>query len=140
MEEDLIETADQHQHLAGAIQSLEDHPRGLSPGFEPAMNRRAAGKALAPKRNSNRTMDLGVAEPHAHADGGEHQLFGQRKLDGLIQPVPQLGIFPLGGLSIPAQFRLGWSAAVFGLDGLFHLSRCGRRRSADCIRPAGLAM
>ena len=57
------------------------------------------------------------AQPHGHGRHGELLLLGQRKLDGLEQPVPQLGVFLAEGFVLPDQFLPGRSAAVFGLDG-----------------------
>ena len=85
------------------------------------MNRRATGTRHDPQEKRQPVMDLAVAEPHAHALGGEHLLLGQRKLDGLIQPVPQLSIFPAEGGVFPSQFLMGRSAAVFSRDGRFYL-------------------
>ena len=121
VEEDLVETADQHQHPAAAIQSLEDRTGGLSRGLDPAMNRRATGTGPGPEEEGQQVVDLAVAEPHAHALGGEHLLLGRSKVDGLVQPVPQLGIFLAEDGDFPVFFLMGRSAAVFGLDGRFHL-------------------
>jgi hypothetical protein len=122
VEKDLIETADQHQHPAAAIQSLEDRTGGFPGGLDPAMNRRATRTRHGPQEKRQQVMNLAVAEPHAHALGGEHLLLGRSKLDGLVQPVPQLGIFPAEGGEFPVLFLVCRSAAVSVLDGRFHLS------------------
>ncbi len=60
MEEDLIETADQHQRFAGVIQLLENLTRGFSSGLDPAMNRRATGIGLGTEED--RQQDQGLVE------------------------------------------------------------------------------
>ena len=121
VEEDLIETADQHQRPAGAIQLLENLTCGVSRGLDPAMNRRATGTRLGSQENRQQDADLAVAKPHGHGRHGELLLLGQRKLDGLKEPVPQLGVFLAEGFVSPGSVPPRRSAAVFGLDGRFHL-------------------
>src|SRR5262249_14417759 len=48
---------------------------------------------------------------------GELLLLGQGKLDGLAQPVPELGVLPAEGLVLPDQFVSGGPTIVLGLDG-----------------------
>ena len=44
-------------------------------------------------------------------------MLGRRELDGLEQPVPELGVLPAEDFVLPDQFLSGGSAAVLGLDG-----------------------
>ena len=99
---------------------LENLTRSFSSGLEPAMNRRATGTHLGPQKNRQQDADLAVAEPHGHGRHGELLLLGRRKLDGLEQPVPQLGVFLAEGFVFLEEFRPRSSAAMFGLDGRFH--------------------
>jgi hypothetical protein len=121
VEEDLIETADQHQPFAVAIESLENHTRGFSRGLDPAMHRGATGTRLSAQENHQQDHDLVMAEPHGQGGDRERLLLDQRKVNGLEQPFPHLSEFPTQGGVLPDQFLIGRSAAVLGLDGRFHL-------------------
>jgi hypothetical protein len=48
-------------------------------------------------------------------------LLGQRKIDGLEQPFPQLRVFQVECFVYPDEFRPRRSATVFGLDGSTYL-------------------
>jgi hypothetical protein len=60
-----------------------------------------------------------LVEAQAHGQGGHGELLllGQGELDGLEQPVPELGVLPAEGGVFLDQLLTGGSAAVFGLDG-----------------------
>ena len=103
--------------FAAAIESLEDPPRSRSGGLEPAMNRGATGTRLGTHEKHQQDKDLIMAEPHGQGGDRERLLLDQRKLNGLEQPFPDLGVFPAKGCVFPDQFLPGRSAAVLGLDG-----------------------
>ena len=104
--------------LAGAIESLEDPAGGGGGGLDPAMNASSdRDMPAAPRRMASKSQDLVEAQAHGQGGDGELLLLGQGELDGLEQPVPELGVLAAEGLVLSDQFLSGGSAAVLGLDG-----------------------
>ena len=85
------------------------------------MHRRATGSGGGAQEEGQ--QDQGLVEAQAHGQGrdGKLLLLGQRELDGLAEPVPELGVFAAEGVVLLDQLLAGGSAAVLGLDGGQHL-------------------
>ncbi len=139
VEEDLVETTDQDQGLGRLVQPLEDGPGGLAGGLDPAMHRRATGSRRGAQEDGQ--QDQGLVEAQAHGQGrhGELLLLGQGELDGLEQPVPELGVLPAEGSVLLDQLLAGGSAAVLGLDGGQDLLGMVVDATGGCNRTAGPA-
>ena len=117
MEEDLVETTDQDQGPARLVQSLEDRAGGGGGGLDPAMNGGATGTRRRAQKDGQQGQDLVEAQAHGQGRDGELLLLGQGELDGLEQPVPELGVLAAEDFVLLDQFLSGGSAAVLGLDG-----------------------
>ena len=64
-----------------------------------------------------------IAEPaHQLAGARELLLLGQGELDGLVHPLPELGILAAEGLVFPDQLFAGRACGVLGLDRAVDLS------------------
>ena len=108
MEEDFIETTDHDQGLGRLVQSLEDGTGGLAGGLDPAMNSRSTRSGRDAQEDGQQDDDL--VEAQAHGQGGQSELLllGERELDGLEQPLPELGVLPAEGfvlMSFDSQNR-----------------------------------
>ena len=75
------------------------------------------GARLGAQEDGQQDDELVEAQAHGQGRDGELLLLGQGELDGLEQPVPELGVLPAEGFVLPDQFLSGGSAAVLGLDG-----------------------
>ena len=62
-----------------------------------------------------------MAKSHGHGRYGELLQLGQRKLDGVKEPVPQLGVFLSAGLVFLHKLCPHRSTAMFTFDSRFHL-------------------
>ena len=102
---------------AGVIQWLEDLAGGGGGGLDPAMNGGATGTRLHAQEDGQQGEGLVEAQAHGQGRDGELLLLGQRELDGLEQPVPELGVLLAEGGVLLDQLLAGGSAAVLGLDG-----------------------
>src|SRR5262245_58555012 len=117
VEEDRVETSDQDQGLGRVVQPLEDGPGGRAGGWDPPMNSRATRSGRGAQEDGQQDPDWVEAQAHGQGRHSELLLLGQRELDGLEQPIPELEVLPAEGGVLFDQFLSAGSAAVLGLDG-----------------------
>lgn len=116
MEEDLVETTDQDQGLGRVVQPLEDDTSGRAGGLDPARHGRATASRHSAQEDGQQDQDWVEAQAHGQGRHGKLLWRGQWELDGLEQPVPELGVLAAEGFILPDQLLSGGSAAVLGLD------------------------
>ena len=117
VEEDLIEAADQDQRPAPRIEGLQDASRRQPRGFDPAVQRGTTGAGLLAEDQGQQDEDLVEAQPHRRGGDGELALLARGELDGLSEPVPELGILLTEVLILLDQLGPRRSPVVRVLDG-----------------------
>src|SRR5215470_12855284 len=117
MERDLVEATDQDPRFGGLVQPFQDGPGSSAGGLDPPMDLRATGSGRGTQEDSK--QDEGLVEAQAHGQGshGELLLLGLGELDGVKEPVPELGVLAAEVLILLEEWLPGGSAAVAGLDG-----------------------
>src|SRR5271154_581732 len=81
------------------------------------MNGGATGTRRGAQEDSQQSEDLIEAQSHGQGRDGELLLFGQGELDGLEQPIPELGVLAAEDVVLLDQSFASRSAAVLGLNG-----------------------
>src|SRR5205814_4045856 len=98
-------------------QPLEDGTGGLGGGLAPAMHGRATGSRRGAQEDGQQYDDWVEAQAHGPGGHGELLLLGPGELDGLEQPVPELGVLLAERRIFLEQWLPRRSVAVLGLDG-----------------------
>src|SRR5256884_3106035 len=103
MQEDFVQTQDQHEALASPIEDLQDATRLLSALLHPAPHRGLAGHHTAGPYHRQQDHYLGQAQPHGRTRRRELTLFGLTEVFGLRPGVPKGLIFGLEPLLLSPQ-------------------------------------
>jgi hypothetical protein len=117
-EEDLIEAGDQHQRLAGAVQTLQETARLDGLLMNPATHGRRSRTEGHGQEDGQQAGDLAGAQAHRRGHGGEAPLPVLGELNGLFQPRPELAVLLLEGLDLVKELLAGGFPIVLLFDSL----------------------
>ena len=81
------------------------------------MNGGATGTSRRAQEERQQGQDLVEAQAHGQGRRGEFLLLGRWELDGLEQPVPELGVLVAEEIVLLNQFLSSRSATVLGFNG-----------------------